>query len=91
MRRQKLKLEELKIKSRVAIKQGTTDEDRAHQLKMQEIKLRYELEKEKVRPPSRSESPKILSHKRHNRDLDSDEDPYLGSTSTQYYFDDDDN
>ena len=33
MQRQKLKLEELRVRLRVAIKGGITDEDRAHQLK----------------------------------------------------------
>lgn len=41
-----LKLAEMKVKAKVVIKNGITDEDRAHQLKMQELKLKHDVEKE---------------------------------------------
>ena len=66
VRRQKLKLQELKVKSRVAISGATTDEDRAHQLKMQEIKLKYELEKERMRMQIQKEALKLRQIKARN-------------------------
>lgn len=48
LRKEKLRIEELKVKARVAIRGGMTDEDREHQLKMQQLKLHHELEKQKM-------------------------------------------
>ena len=59
IRKQKLKLAEMKVKARVAIKGGITDEDRAHKLKMQEVKLMYELEKEKLKIELQREELKV--------------------------------
>lgn len=50
MRKERLRLEELKDKARVAKRRGggVTDEDREHQLKMQQMKLKHDLDKQKL-------------------------------------------